>query len=250
MIRISIYVMSDIHGEYARFMELLEKIKLQEEDTLYILGDILDRGPHPIKTLKKIMEMPNVICLVGNHEIMALECLKFLMQEITKHSIEDLDREMLENLVTWQYNGSKTTLDEFRALDLEEKQDVMDFIKEFLLYEKVVVGDQEYLLVHAGLGGFRPDKEMEEYSIHDLVWTRPDYEIPYYKDTYVITGHTPTQTIKGNPNPGFIYMNHHHIAIDCGACFSGGRLAALCLDTGEEFYSSEHKKQVSDDGSI
>ena len=24
--------------------------------------------------------------------------------------------------------------------------------------------------------------------------------------------------------------------IDCGSCYSGGRLAAICLDTGEEFY--------------
>lgn len=55
--------MSDIHGEYDKFMELLDKIKLKETDTLYILGDILDRGPHPIKTLRKLMDMPNVICI-------------------------------------------------------------------------------------------------------------------------------------------------------------------------------------------
>ena len=30
------------------------------------------------------------------------------------------------------------------------------------------------------------------------------------------------------------------IAIDCGACFPGGRLAAICLETGEEFYSSDN----------
>ena len=38
------YVISDIHGEYDKFMELLDKIKLKETDTLYVLGDILDRG--------------------------------------------------------------------------------------------------------------------------------------------------------------------------------------------------------------
>ncbi len=54
---------------------------------------------------------------------------------------------------------------------------------------------------------------------------------------YVVTGHTPTQEIAGNPRPGYIYRANHNIAIDCGACFPGGRLAAICLDTGEEFYS-------------
>ena len=44
---------------------------------------------------------------------MALECLEFLMKEITDMSIEELDEEMLDNMVTWQYNGSKSTIDEF-----------------------------------------------------------------------------------------------------------------------------------------
>lgn len=69
------YVISDIHGQYNMFIELLDKIDLKDTDTLYILGDVLDRGPHPIKTLRKLMEMPNAICLVGNHEFMAMKCL-------------------------------------------------------------------------------------------------------------------------------------------------------------------------------
>lgn len=51
------YVISDIHGEYEKFMELLEEIELEENDTLYVLGDVLDRGKHPIKTVLKLMEM-------------------------------------------------------------------------------------------------------------------------------------------------------------------------------------------------
>ncbi len=105
------------------FMELLDKIKLRETDTLYVLGDVLDRGPHPIKTIRKLMEMPNAICMVGNYELMAIECLEFLMKEITDMSIEGLEKEMLDNLVTWQYNGSKSTINEFSQLDSEAKQE-------------------------------------------------------------------------------------------------------------------------------
>lgn len=144
------YVISDIHGQYDMFIELLDKIQFQNTDTLYILGDILDRGQHPIKTLMKLMEMPNVICIVGNHEYMALECLEFLMKEITDMSIEELDEKMLDNLVTWQYNGSKSTIDEFRQLDSETRRDVIDFIKDFLIYEEIAVNGKNYLLVHAG----------------------------------------------------------------------------------------------------
>ena len=102
------------------------------------------------------------------------------------------------------------------------------------------MGEKQYLLVHGGLGGFTPEKRIEEYSLHDLVWTRPDYQKEYFADTNLVTGHTPTQTIPDNDNPGYIYKKYHHIAIDCGACFPGGRLAAICLETGEEFYSSDN----------
>ena len=182
-------------------MELLETIKFAETDTLYVLGDILDRGPHPIKVLKKLMEMPNAICMVGNHELMALECLQFLMKEITDTSIEELDKEMLDNLLTWQYNGSKSTIDEFSRLSSDEKQDVIDFIKEFTVYEEVTASDQNYLLVHAGLGNYSPEKDIEDYSLHDLIWLRADYDVKYFEDTFVITGHTPTQNIEDNPRP-------------------------------------------------
>ena len=238
MIFIATYVISDIHGQYDMFMELLDKIKLKETDRLYILGDIIDRGMHPIKTLRKIMEMPNAICMVGNHELMALKCLKFLMKEITNISIEELDIEMLNDLVTWQYNGSKSTINEFSQLDPETKQEVIDFINEFLVYEEVSINNKNYLLVHAGLGNYSPEKDIEDYSLHELVWTGADYNVRYFEDTYVITGHTPTQTIADNSRPGYIYQRNNHIAIDCGACYSGGRLAALCLDTGEEYYST------------
>ena len=82
MTDIATFVVSDIHGEYELFIRLLETIHLKETDTLYVLGDILDRGPHPVRIILKLMEMPNVVCLIGNHELMALECLEFLMQEI------------------------------------------------------------------------------------------------------------------------------------------------------------------------
>ena len=42
---IATYVISDIHGEYEMFLELLGEIGLRAEDTLYILGDVLDSIP-------------------------------------------------------------------------------------------------------------------------------------------------------------------------------------------------------------
>ena len=237
----AVYVMSDIHGEYEMFMELLEKINLKDSDTLYILGDTIDRGPHSIKVLLKMMEMPNVIPIIGNHEVMFMECMPFLMGEITKELLESLDTEILYKILTAQYNGFLPTIKGFRELDMEQQKEVLDYVGEFAAYEEVKVNGVNYLLVHAGLGNFSPDKELDDYTLDELVWERPDYGRKYFEDRIIISGHTPTQLIEDNPRKGYIYRNNNNIVIDCGACFETGRLAAIRLDDGEEFYSSENK---------
>lgn len=93
------------------------------------------------------------------------------------------------------------------------REEVLNFLEDFSLYEELTVGEKQYLLVHGGLGGFTPEKRIEEYSLHDLVWARPDYQKEYFADTNLVTGHTPTQTIPENDNPGYIYKKYHHIAI-------------------------------------
>ena len=228
--------MSDLHGEYKKFMKMLKKIDFKDSDTLYIIGDVLDRGPNPIKIIKKLMEMPNVICLVGNHEFMAMECLSVLNNEITEDFLLNMDPKDFDNIINWQYNGCDSTLREFRALSVDERNEVMDYIKDFTLYEEIEVNDRKYLLVHSGIGGYIPGTDIEDYSVYDMVWERADYGLQYFDDIFVISGHTPTQLIEDNPRPGYIYRANNHIAIDCGACFKGGRLAALCLDTDKEYY--------------
>ena len=62
------YVMSDIHGHYDKYREMLETIEFAADDTLYVLGDVLDRGSDGFKTLLDMTARPNVIGLLGNHE--------------------------------------------------------------------------------------------------------------------------------------------------------------------------------------
>ncbi len=106
--------MSDLHGNYKAYKDMLEKIEFSNADTLFILGDILDRGPHPIKIILDVMNRPNVEVLAGNHCMMALECMSFLMREVTLESLAELNIEKIEKLVNWQQNGAETTINEFR----------------------------------------------------------------------------------------------------------------------------------------
>ena len=49
------YVMSDLHGRYDKYVQMLEKIGFGDGDTLYILGDVIDRGPDGIRILLDMM---------------------------------------------------------------------------------------------------------------------------------------------------------------------------------------------------
>ena len=64
------YVMSDLHGCYDKFLQMLEKIRFGEDDSLYFLGDAVDRGPDGIALVQDLMGRDNVRPLLGNHEDM------------------------------------------------------------------------------------------------------------------------------------------------------------------------------------
>ena len=232
-----IYVLSDVHGQYAQFRAMLQAINFRPDDALYVLGDVVDRGPEPIRILQDMMSKPNVIPILGNHEFMAAYCLRFLMKEVTDETLPELDGARWAALSEWlsDVNGGQDTLDDFRRLSPEDRLDVLDYLDEFSLYEEVSASGKDYILVHAGLANFSPDRPLDDYAPDELILGRPDYGRIYFPDKYVVTGHTPTRNIPGNPAPDRIFKANNHIAIDCGCAF-GGPLGAICLDTGEEFY--------------
>ena len=232
------YVISDLHGNYEAYREILKKIHFSKNDVLYVNGDVVDRGKGSIKILQHMMMQPNIYPILGNHEYMACQCLHFLMEEITEESIADMEAGMLEGLLEWQNIGGKQTMDEFYKLSEEEQWDIMDYLEEFSLYEEVKVNGKTYVIVHAGLENFSPDRNLEDYELHELIFKSPDYSKVYFENKYLITGHLPTRAIAQNSNPDHIYIGNHHIALDCGAGF-GGQIGAICLETGELFYSGE-----------
>ena len=61
-----IYCMSDIHGELDRFKAMLDLINFSSDDTLYIIGDVIDRHPGGVEILKIIKDTPNMFMLLGS----------------------------------------------------------------------------------------------------------------------------------------------------------------------------------------
>lgn len=142
-----IYVMSDIHGMYDKYIEMMDLIDLKETDTLYILGDIIDRGVNSMKILQDMMKRSNVFGIFGNHELMMADCFNIITQEITNEFLDSFDEEKLMKLSDWMNNGAFQTIQEFKKLSKEEQKDVIEYLMEFTAYEEVEVKGRYYLLV-------------------------------------------------------------------------------------------------------
>ena len=77
------YLMSDLHGQYDKYRKMLEKIRFGDRDDLYVLGDVVDRGPEPMKILRDMSLRINVFPILGNHDWTARVILSRLNTKIS-----------------------------------------------------------------------------------------------------------------------------------------------------------------------
>lgn len=230
-----IYVIGDIHGKKDKYDEILAKISPKETDAVFILGDVIDVGDDSIEILQDMMYRANIYPVLGEHEYMAKKILPLISDcKSTDEAMSKLsgsDKELFEKWLTMK---SEKTLSDFFSLSEEDKESIIDYLSEFQPFEEIEAGGKTFVLVHAGIENFDADKDLEDYSEEDFVFTSTDYSKVYFKNKYLITGHTPTVAI--NPKfMGKVYSKNGHIALDCGAAY-GGKLAAICLDALKLYY--------------
>lgn len=231
------YVISDVHGEIDRFHQMLEKIHFSPEDTLYILGDVVDRGPSPIEILLEIMRTPNMKMLLGNHEFM---CLRYHAPHAPEKYIQH-----------WNRNGNGPTLEGLNKLNKRQRSKVLHFLRNLPTHFQLEIDGRKFYLVH----GLPAD------TVYNEVWFRPYKDpIPSMPDCQIIIGHTPVTCFVHNETECFgrsdeeelayvheleqrgemlsIFHHPQYIDIDCccGYDFSVRRLACLRLEDMAEFY--------------
>lgn len=233
------YAVSDIHGCYEKFKNLLDMIHFSNDsDTLFVLGDAIDRGNDSIKVLKLMMKYDHIVFLMGNHERMAYTILKQLENKIALDA-EKIKRKHLRMIFPicgwWFKDGGYKTLKDYSKLRKREREQVLNYIGDALPFFQIKVNGINYILVHAGIADFDPAKELWDYKTDSFLYERIDYDRTYYKDAYIVSGHTPTDLID-KAFAGRILKKNNHIAIDCGAYWNKP-LGCICLDTMEEFYS-------------
>lgn len=236
------YVMSDIHGNAARFYSVMRQIELQPEDTLYVLGDVIDRYPDGIRLLRLLMRMPNARLLLGNHEYMMLNALDRPRQAASDE---------LRALRLWYRNGGDVTHVYLKHIRRSIRREIFDYLRTLPLNLEIGINGQQYLLVHGGvLDRYCDHTDRYDNPEHYAVWYRMACTEPELEGKTIIFGHTHTSRYQPN-NPLEIWRSPGggKIGIDCGCSFPPpqpqehapvyGRLACLRLEDGRVFYSEE-----------
>lgn len=244
-----VYASADWHGCIAAH-QILEYLK--PDDKLYFLGDSIDRGPHGLEYLKKLLYDPRVIYIMGNHEDMMIRGIK-----------SKWDRNL------WFNNGGKKTFYDILSLPEQESLDILKKVEHLSYKETYINKDgKEIILEHAGYTPWDIP-----HRTHDPLWDRHHFDDLYNSkgaNTYMIHGHTPVQYLQflygyinqppktkediklknafladedmGDWKPTILYYcNNHKIDIDM-CTITSGRVALLDLDTFEEIYFDEKEK--------
>lgn len=177
------FVIGDIHGNYRPLMELFEKAGFDYEDDVLIgLGDLVDRGPEPVKVVDELMKLRNFINILGNHDSWCLEYLK----KGTKAA-------------DWIYQGGLATIKDYEKHPKAiERQ--LGFFSSALLYY-IDYGNR--LFVHAGFDRFRPfslqknDKLtlLGDRSLYRIAMEYHDEGKIFEEFSEIFIGHSPTQLI-------------------------------------------------------
>ena len=227
------YAISDIHGCYNLFTALLEKISFSDADTLFFLGDAADRGPDGIAVLQALMRQPNIICLLGNHEEMFWRAAWGQNRDMTRAERRSYARAFYH----WtERNGGEVTWNAYCRLPEASRAELLTWMEGLPTFYELSLGGRTFLLAHAGVGAYQPEKPLTACDRNDFIWERMDYDRVYYQNKLLVSGHTPTLLLD-RTCVGKIVQRNHHIAIDCGACFTG-TLGCICLETLQTFYVS------------
>lgn len=210
------WAISDIHGCSKTFKLLLERLALQPDDQLFLLGDYINKGPRSRKVIKTILKLRDegfkVRCLMGNHEDLLLKALE--------------DPLVLKRFLQI---GGKETLKSFEVKTIQEiPTEYINFFRSLEYYIEL----EDFVLVHAGLNFIEKNPFTDRYA---MLWSRNNAIIPAkIQFRRIVHGHTPTKlnVIKA----ALKRVKNYTISIDAGCVYRAegmGHLVALNIDTME-----------------
>jgi serine/threonine protein phosphatase 1 len=201
----------DIHGHLAAFDALLDQLKLKSEDTLVLLGDYIDRGPHSKQVIDRIIDLSKyyrVISIRGNHEEMMLKAL---------------ENEWFFN--TWMGNGGDIALESYGGRIELIPDRHLDFLENLPLVHEV----ENHFFIHAS---FTPNRTLDDQMPADALWgSAENVRAIHFSGKVAIVGHTPQFNLQ--------ILDREYLKCLDTACGFGGRLTAYEIMSGNVWQVTE-----------
>ena len=231
-----VYVCSDIHGHADRYFKLKEM--LSPSDTLYIAGDVIDRGNGSLEIIKDVMTSKNITMLLGNHELFALRYFK-------KNDVSSPEEWSKNDTWLLPNNGGEETLEALKKEPLEFRKDFLSFLSGLPLLIYTNVQGKDYAISHSYV--FKSVKEKSAWTQRDCDARSVTWFSPYKSSMYVpieaypdyctsIVGHVPVQRIKDDPSSFEVVKEDNVIFIDGGCAYAkySPNTALICIELGSE----------------
>ncbi len=229
------YVIGDVHNNNQKLCQILQKISLGARDHIYILGDLFDRGGEdadPAGVYWKILELgKRCTALRGNHDQWLAAYIRYY---------DSLSQQERENCTPYMYNSFDLLQQRLTPGDLRQLE---AFIHRLPLHADLELKGKKYLFAHAMTSSPDRWRKADFYLMGD--WYIDQFVTEGVPDYVSFCGHSNTanfSTFSGaycdeegtsiwHNEAGNVYM------MDCGCGFTGGRLACMCLETGERYYA-------------
>jgi len=220
------FAIADIHGNFLGLTDVLKKCKFKKTDTLICLGDSVDGGNRSKDVINKLLTIPKLINIIGNHE-------KWFINW-AKTGIE---------LPIWWNQGGQRTAESYIFDYKNVPQSHIDFLEHARPYH---IDEKHRVFVH---GGFDPDKPIEMQDVEFLTWDRdllckhaPLGNIKGYDHIFV--GHTSTQFFNSLEPVTFGNVTD----LDTGSGWNG-RLTIMNIDT-FQFWQSNISANMQNEMSL
>ena len=278
----STYAIGDVQGCYSELQNLLNEINFDERrDELWFTGDLVNKGPKSLQTLRFIKALGvNAKNTLGNHDLHLLAVAKNIQPLLKKDTIQEiLAADDVEELIDWLKSRPLLITDDNLNFTMVHAglppQWSLENAKEFAKECELILQSEKINKLLAEMYGDTPNiwsDSLQDYAKQRFIincFTRIrfcnsdgmlDFDakvapgkqntslIPWYslpnrktKDNKIIFGHWSTVHIGNEKN----FKQYNVYPIDTG-CLWGGRLTAMRLED-EKIFSvpSEEPKFYS-----
>lgn len=231
------FIIGDIHNTLTKLNEMIRLISPTMQDQVILLGDLFDRGgaePDPVGVYFRILGLnTNIKWIRGNHDQLLAEYIYSYYGTVQKKR---------SSLQPYRYSSFELMKDRFVEVDM---LNLADLIMGLPLQIEIEIGSVKYLLAHAMT--FDPTHGMQEETLYlEGIEEMQEYWEHGVKDYVSLVGHHDSSYQHSNHKGKYldeesssIWLNEQEnvYMMDCGCGLSNGRLACICLETGERFYS-------------